>query len=145
MPCSYATKQVRPRTSSAQCREVDALLRTRGDRTRAATVARAALALADQLGAGPVAGELHQLAQWGRLDLRAPQATAAQDAAEPLAGLNLTLFLTNSGLQTDLIFNQGFDLPEFAAFVLVDDARGTAALEAYYRRHADIAIQHGMA
>jgi homocysteine S-methyltransferase len=53
------------------------------------------------------------------------------------------LFLTNSGLQTDLIFNQGFDLPEFAAFVLLDDDRGTAALEAYYRRHADIAIRHG--
>jgi homocysteine S-methyltransferase len=26
--------------------------------------------------------------------------------------------------------------------VLVDDARGTAALEAYFRRHVDIAVQH---
>jgi homocysteine S-methyltransferase len=60
-----------------------------------------------------------------------------------LPQLSGEVFLTNSGLQTDLIFNQGFDLPEFAAFVLVDDARGTAALEAYYRRHADIAVQHG--
>jgi homocysteine S-methyltransferase len=33
-------------------------------------------------------------------------------------------------------------LPEFASFVLVDDARGTAALEAYFRRHVDIAVQH---
>jgi DNA-binding CsgD family transcriptional regulator/tetratricopeptide (TPR) repeat protein len=76
--------------AAAQCREVDALLHTRGDRTHAATVARAALAVADRLGAAPVAGELHQLAQRGRLDLRAPEATAARDAAEPLAGLNLT-------------------------------------------------------
>ena len=53
------------------------------------------------------------------------------------------VFLTDSGLETDLIFNQGFDLPEFASFVLVDDARGTAALEAYFRRHVDIAVQHG--
>jgi S-methylmethionine-dependent homocysteine/selenocysteine methylase len=52
------------------------------------------------------------------------------------------VFLTDSGLETDLIFNEGFDLPEFASFVLVDDARGTAALEAYFRRHVDIAVQH---
>ena len=37
------------------------------------------------------------------------------------------VFLTDSGLETDLIFHGGFELPEFAAFVLVDDARGTAA------------------
>ncbi|HXT91645.1 MAG TPA: homocysteine S-methyltransferase family protein [Trebonia sp.] len=52
------------------------------------------------------------------------------------------VFLTDSGLETDLIFNEGFDLPEFAAFVLVDDTRGTTALEAYFRRHVDIAVQH---
>ena len=53
------------------------------------------------------------------------------------------VFLTDSGLETDLIFNEGFDLPEFASFVLVDDAHGVAALEAYFRRHVDIAVQHG--
>jgi homocysteine S-methyltransferase len=53
------------------------------------------------------------------------------------------VFLTDSGLETDLIFHGGFDLPEFAAFVLVDDARGTAALDAYFRRHVDIAVEHG--
>jgi len=53
------------------------------------------------------------------------------------------MFLTDSGLETDLIFNEGLDLPEFAAYVLLDDARGAAALEAYFRRHADIAVQHG--
>ena len=51
--------------------------------------------------------------------------------------------LPTLGFETDLIFNEGFDLPEFASFVLVDDARGTAALEAYFRRHVDIAVQHG--
>ena len=53
------------------------------------------------------------------------------------------VFLTDSGLETDLIFHGGFELPEFAAFVLVDDERGTAALDAYFRRHVDIAVQHG--
>src|SRR5207247_4083083 len=53
------------------------------------------------------------------------------------------VFLTDSGLETDLIFNQGFDLPEFASFVLVDDARGTAALEADFRRREVIVVQDG--
>jgi homocysteine S-methyltransferase len=52
------------------------------------------------------------------------------------------VFLTDSGLETDLIFNDGFELPEFAAFVLVDDAAGAAALTAYFRRHVEIAVQH---
>ena len=60
-----------------------------------------------------------------------------------LPQLNGEVFLTDSGLEIDLTFNGGFDLPEFAAFVLVDDTRGLAALEAYYRRHVDIAVQHG--
>jgi S-methylmethionine-dependent homocysteine/selenocysteine methylase len=60
-----------------------------------------------------------------------------------LPQLSGEVFLTDSGLETDLIFNEGFDLPEFASFVLVDDARGRDALAAYFRRHADIAVQHG--
>jgi homocysteine S-methyltransferase len=60
-----------------------------------------------------------------------------------LPQLSGEVFLTDSGLETDLIFNEGFELPEFASFVLVDDAQGTAALEAYFRRHVDIAVQHG--
>jgi homocysteine S-methyltransferase len=60
-----------------------------------------------------------------------------------LPQLSGEVFLTDSGLETDLIFNEGFELPEFASFVLVDDAQGTAALKAYFRRHVDIAVQHG--
>jgi len=60
-----------------------------------------------------------------------------------LPQLSDEVFLTDSGLETDLIFHDGFDLPEFASFVLVDDARGTAALDTYFRRHVDIAVQHG--
>jgi homocysteine S-methyltransferase len=60
-----------------------------------------------------------------------------------LPQLSGEVFLTDSGLETDLIFNRGFSLPEFAAFVLIDDARGTATLDAYFRRHVDIAVQHG--
>jgi homocysteine S-methyltransferase len=60
-----------------------------------------------------------------------------------LPQLSGDVFLTDSGIETYLIFNEGFDLPEFASFVLVNDARGAAALDAYFRRHADIALQHG--
>lgn len=48
-------------------------------------------------------------------------------------------WVTDGGLETDLIFNHGFDLPEFASFPLVDDAAGVTALERYYREYVDIA------
>jgi S-methylmethionine-dependent homocysteine/selenocysteine methylase len=49
------------------------------------------------------------------------------------------LLLTDSGLETDLIFNHGFELPLFASFVLLDDPVGLAALRDYYVRHSQIA------
>ena len=60
-----------------------------------------------------------------------------------LPQLSGEVFVTDSGIETDLSFNEGFELPDFAAFVLVADARGVAALEAYFRRHADVAVEHG--
>ncbi|MHB1432416.1 MAG: homocysteine S-methyltransferase family protein [Streptosporangiaceae bacterium] len=61
----------------------------------------------------------------------------------PLPQLGESLFLTDSGIETDLIEHGGFDLPEFAAFVLLDDERGREALRAYFRRHADVAAEFG--
>jgi S-methylmethionine-dependent homocysteine/selenocysteine methylase len=58
-----------------------------------------------------------------------------------LPQLSDKVFLTDSGLETDLIFHGGFELPDFAAFVLVNSARGIEALEDYYRRHIDIAAR----
>lgn len=37
-----------------------------------------------------------------------------------------------TGMETDLIFNQGVDLPNFAAFPLVDSAEGRGRLARYY-------------
>jgi homocysteine S-methyltransferase len=42
------------------------------------------------------------------------------------------LFVTDGGLETDLIFNRGIDLPEFAAFVVLDYEAGMRALMDYY-------------
>jgi S-methylmethionine-dependent homocysteine/selenocysteine methylase len=49
------------------------------------------------------------------------------------------LFLTDAGIETTLIFENGLELPCFAAFVLLGDEAGREALEAYYTRHAAIA------
>ncbi|WKN46561.1 homocysteine S-methyltransferase family protein [Nocardioides sp. Arc9.136] len=48
-------------------------------------------------------------------------------------------WVTDGGLETDLLFNKGVDLPHFAAFPLVDDAAGRALLESYYAEYATIA------
>jgi homocysteine S-methyltransferase len=58
---------------------------------------------------------------------------------EHLPQLAGDVFLTDSGLETDLIFNVGHDLPEFASFPLVDDDAGRVALLVYYRQHVAIA------
>ena len=49
--------------------------------------------------------------------------------------------VTDGGLETDLIFNRGVDLPEFAAFPLVDDVAGRRLLADYYGEYASIAAR----
>jgi S-methylmethionine-dependent homocysteine/selenocysteine methylase len=53
------------------------------------------------------------------------------------------LFLTDGGLETTLIFHDGLDLPHFAAFHLLKDEAGTAALRRYFTRYAQIARANG--
>jgi homocysteine S-methyltransferase len=48
-------------------------------------------------------------------------------------------FLTDSGLETTLIFKHGIDLPSFAAFVLLETPDGRRRLRHYFERHAEIA------
>ena len=57
--------------------------------------------------------------------------------------MTATHFVTDGGLETDLIFHHGFDLPEFAAFPLLDDERGRGVLAGYYAGYAAIAASHG--
>lgn len=51
--------------------------------------------------------------------------------------------VTDGGLETDLIFHRGVDLPDFAAFPLVDDERGRELLLDYYRDYIGIAVRAG--
>lgn len=62
----------------------------------------------------------------------------------PLPQLSGRPFITDGGMETDLIFHAGFELPEFAAFVLLADHRGAEALRAYYRRYVALAEAHGL-
>lgn len=48
-------------------------------------------------------------------------------------------FLTDGGLETTLIFREGIDLPDFAAFTLLGDERGEERLRDYYRRYGEVA------
>ncbi len=49
------------------------------------------------------------------------------------------LFLTDGGLETTLIFHEGLELPDFAAFHLLKTPEGEAALRKYFCTYAAIA------
>ena len=49
------------------------------------------------------------------------------------------LFVTDGGLETELVFHDGIDLPSFAAFPLLDDPDHRARLRRYYDGYLDIA------
>ncbi len=51
-----------------------------------------------------------------------------------------TLYLTDGGLETSLIFHDGIELPEFAAYTLLDHPYGKERLRAYYQRYIDLAV-----
>ncbi len=49
-------------------------------------------------------------------------------------------FLTDGGIETVLIYQDGVELPEFAAFVLLETVDGRDILRRYYRRYLDLAV-----
>jgi S-methylmethionine-dependent homocysteine/selenocysteine methylase len=53
-------------------------------------------------------------------------------------------FITDGGMETTLIFHQGIHLPEFAAFVLLDDPDGVRALREYFLPYVEIARERGV-
>ncbi len=65
-------------------------------------------------------------------------------AQHPLSPNSKKRFLTDGGLETDLVFHQGMHLPEFASFVLLNDAMGKAALRRYFDKYIAIAHQYSL-
>jgi len=60
-----------------------------------------------------------------------------------LPQLTGSLFLTDGGIETTLIFHEGLELPDFAAFHLLKTAEGREALLKYFRAYAEIAQRLG--
>ena len=63
-----------------------------------------------------------------------------RNALPQLAG---TFFLTDGGIETTLIFHEGLELPDFAAFHLLKTPQGAEALRKYFRTYAEIAKRFG--
>ncbi len=53
----------------------------------------------------------------------------------------MSTFMTDGGLETDLIFNKGIDLPEFAAFDLLKNEEGKEVLSKYYLDYLNVSKQ----
>ena len=53
-------------------------------------------------------------------------------------------FITGGGMETTLIFHQGFELPCFASFVLLADEAGVRALRSYFAPYVVIAREQGV-
>lgn len=67
-----------------------------------------------------------------------PTPTTVSEAFDDLT------FLTDAGLETELLFHDGRDLPAFASFPLLDSDEGRQRLSAYYRAFIDTAVEYGM-
>ena len=61
-----------------------------------------------------------------------------------LPQLSGDVFITDGGMETTLIFHEGIDLPLFAAFDLLKDDEGRAALRAYYASYVELARERGV-
>lgn len=64
---------------------------------------------------------------------------------DSLPQLNNQTVLTDGGLETVLLFQKGFELPEFCAFPLLRDEEGRRAVAAYLDDYLAIARRHGVA
>lgn len=61
-----------------------------------------------------------------------------------LPQLGGSLFVTDGGIETDLIFNRGADLREFASFLLHDDAAGESLMREYFVDYFDVVADTGI-
>jgi S-methylmethionine-dependent homocysteine/selenocysteine methylase len=61
-----------------------------------------------------------------------------------LPQLESDVFLADGGIETTMIFDDRLDLPDFAAFLLLGDATGRAALVRYFDSYARIAARDGV-
>lgn len=63
---------------------------------------------------------------------------------DALPQLTRTPFLTDGGIETTLIFHEGYDLPHFAAYDLLTREGGEDALRRYFEPYVRIALDRGV-
>jgi S-methylmethionine-dependent homocysteine/selenocysteine methylase len=68
--------------------------------------------------------------------------TCSSKYRNDLPQLNGRPFITDGGIETTLIFHEGFELPYFAAFDLMRYPIGRTALEKYYQEYLSIAKKY---
>jgi S-methylmethionine-dependent homocysteine/selenocysteine methylase len=74
---------------------------------------------------------------------QAPRTRAMYDAHRIMPQLSGEIFVTDGGLETHMIFNEGQDLPNFSAFLLLDSEAGREKIREYYRAYIPIAQRAG--
>jgi len=52
------------------------------------------------------------------------------------------LFLTDDGIETEIMYKWGFELPHFAMYPLLDNPDAMAAMRGMYRRYLDVVARH---
>ncbi len=62
----------------------------------------------------------------------------------PLPSLDGPLYLTDGGMETTLIFHQGFDLPEFSSLMMMRTPEQRAAIAGYAETYFEIAKSAGL-
>lgn len=60
---------------------------------------------------------------------------------EPIPGRS---YLTEGGIETEIMYRWGHELPEFAMFPLLDNPAAMADMRTMYRAYLDTAARHGM-
>ncbi len=54
-----------------------------------------------------------------------------------------TIYLTEGGQETEVMYRHGFELPEFAMFPLLDNPAALEVMRTMYRNYLDVAARHG--
>ncbi|WP_337660069.1 homocysteine S-methyltransferase family protein [Anderseniella sp. Alg231-50] len=54
------------------------------------------------------------------------------------------IFLTEGGSETEIMYRHGFELPEFAMFPLLEDARAVSAMRGIFSQQLDVAAEYGL-
>jgi len=53
-------------------------------------------------------------------------------------------YLSEGGVETEILYKYGFELPQFAVFPLLDNPEAVSKMQGMYRSYLDVVAKHGM-